>query len=326
MAFSNSISNTTFNAIKVVDHAFRRCRLPAQAITAEMQSYALDCLYLLLSNLANIKPPSWCIQKIILPMYENQPNIDLPLGTVEILNANYRTLQILGGATSYDSTTYTVYFSTQTIVSTVGVLWSGASTPLTFQVSDDGIIWVDVGSANVSSTALQKDWFDIDGAKAYKYFRISSTGTFNHAEITLGNMPSEIPFGVLNRDTYVDQPNKIFPGRPTCYWFQRDIPQPVMHIWPAPNQLATQSQLVIWRHRHIMDTQNLRQTVDVPQRWLEAVTAMLASKIADETPSVDINIIPLLEQKALNARKLALDGDNDGSPIFIQPNISAYTA
>jgi hypothetical protein len=37
MAYSGNIGVKTFNALKVVDHAFRRCRLPAQAITSEMQ-------------------------------------------------------------------------------------------------------------------------------------------------------------------------------------------------------------------------------------------------------------------------------------------------
>ena len=92
MAFSGSISNTTFNALKVVDTAFRRCRLPAQAITAEMQSYALEALYLLLSDLANTKTPSWCIQREIYPFYEGQPIVTLERGTVEVLNANLREL------------------------------------------------------------------------------------------------------------------------------------------------------------------------------------------------------------------------------------------
>ena len=104
MAYSDSISNTTFNALKVVDHAFRRCRLTAQAITAEMQDYALDSLYLFLSELANIKPPSWCIEKVILPMYENQQIVTLPIGTVDVLNLNYRVLQLLSGAETTTST------------------------------------------------------------------------------------------------------------------------------------------------------------------------------------------------------------------------------
>ena len=98
-----------------------------------------------------------------------------------------------------------------------------------------------------------------------------------------------------------------------------------MHIWPAPFAAAEQAQLIVWRHRHIMDTENLRQDVDIPQRWLEAIIAGLASKVAAETPSVDMNLIPMLEQKYAIAKQTAWEGDNDGSPIFINPGISGYT-
>jgi len=67
MAVSGTISTTTFNTNKVIDHSFRRCRLNAQAITSEMQSYALDALYLFLSELASVKTPSWCVEKQIYP-------------------------------------------------------------------------------------------------------------------------------------------------------------------------------------------------------------------------------------------------------------------
>lgn len=88
MAFSGTISTTTFNTNKVVDHAFRRCRISAQRVTAEMQDIALDLLYLSLSEMASVKTPSWCIEKLILPFYVGQPIVTLPLGTEEVLNAN----------------------------------------------------------------------------------------------------------------------------------------------------------------------------------------------------------------------------------------------
>lgn len=325
MAYSGSISGTTFNALKVVDHAFRRCRLPAQAITSEMQSYALDALYLLLSEMANIKTPSWCIEKLILPMYENQPIVTLPPGTVEVLNLNYRTLQLLSGSSVTTSTSYTVNFTTQTVVDTVGVEWSGASTPLVFQVSTNGSVWVTVGSSNVAASAGDITWTDISGALAYNYFRITSSAPFNFAAIVLGNLPQEIPLGQLNRDSYVNQSNKVFPGRPSNFYFQRDLPEPVVYLWPAPFSAAEQAQLVLWRHRQIMDTQNLQQEVEVPQRWLQAIVDGLASKVGIETPQVDPALVPVLEQRAAQSMQRAWDGDNDGSPIQINPGIGAYT-
>jgi hypothetical protein len=325
MAYSGNISGTTFNALKVVDHAFRRCRLPAQAITSEMHDYALDSLYLMLSEMANIKTPSWCIEKLILPMYENQPLVTLPIGTVEILNLNYRVLQLLSGAYVTTSTSYTVNFTTQTVVNTIGIKWSAAAVPVTFQVSTNGSTWVTVGTSSAVASAGEITWTDISGALAYSYFRITSTSPLNFSVITLGNLPQEIPLGQLNRDSYVNQSNKVFPGRPSNFYFQRDLPEPIIDLWPAPFSGAEQAQLILWRHRQIMDTENLQQEVEVPQRWLQAIIDGLASKVAYETPQVDANLMPVLDQRANMSMQRAWDGDNDGSPIQINPGISAYT-
>lgn len=326
MAYSGTVSNTVFNANKVVDHAFRRCRLPAQAITSEMQSYALESLYLMLSELANIKTPSWCIEKVILPMYENQAVVTLPLGTVDVLNLNYRVLQPLEGATTFTSTSYTVNFTTATVVDTVGIRWASDSVPVTFSVSIDGLVWTDVGNDVTEASAGSISWTDISGALAYQYFKVTAdSGTLDYDLIMLGNMPQEIPLGQLNRDGYVNQSNKVFPGRPSNYYYQRDLPQPVVNIWPAPNASAEQAQLILWRHRQIMDTTNLLEDVEVPQRWMQAIIDGLASKMASETPQVDINLIPVLEQRASISIQRAWDGDNDGSPIQINPGIGCYT-
>jgi hypothetical protein len=325
MAYSGEVSTTVFNAIKVVDHAFRRCRLPAQAITAEMQTYALESLYLLLSDLANIKTPSWCIEKVILPMYENQPIVTLPNGTVEVLNLNYRTLQPVTGSVVSTSLAYTVNFTTQTTVDTIGIKWSANAVPLTFQVSTNGIVWVTVGTSSDTATAGQITWTDISGALAYQYFRITSALPISYTAITMGNLPQEIPLGQLNRDSYVNQSNKVFPGRPSNYYFQRDLPQPVVNLWPAPFSAAEQAQLILWRHRQIMDTQNLQQDVEIPQRWINAIVDGLASAVASETPAVDMQLMAILTQKAAISLQRAWDGDNDGSPIQINPGIGVYT-
>jgi predicted small secreted protein len=326
MAFSGTVSTTVFNTNKVIDHAYRRCRVTAQRVTAELQGIATDALYLLLSELSSVKTPSWCIEKVILPFYEGQPNVTLPLGTVEVLNANYRYLQAVSGSNIVTATTYQVNFASTTVVSTVGIEWSAVSAPLSFSVSTDGITWTVVDTVTPTAVAGEITWFDIFPALAYAYFKITATsGVLSYTTITLGNTPNEIPFGALNRDSYVAQANQIFAGRPTTYWFQRDINQPVMHLWPAPNQAAELAQLIVWRHRHIMDVGTLQQELEIPQRWYEAIVSKLASKLAMETDAVDMNLIPMLDAKAEVALRAAWDGDNDGSPITITPAIGCYT-
>ena len=329
MAYSGVIGAATFNALSVVDHAYRRCRLPAQVITSEMQSYALNSLQFMLLDLANPRPPSWCIQRQVYPLYQGQYRVTLDPGTVSVLNANLRTLQELTGATVTSSTAYTVDFDNQEggvgTVNAVGVKWSGAAVDLTFQVSDDGLAWATVGTQTTAAVAGEWTWSDIVPALAKRFFRFTSTAPYSAAEVFLGTLPQEIPMGVLNKDTYVAQSNKVFLGRPLTYWFQRDLPQPVMNLWPAPNAAAEHQQIIVWRQRQIMDTENLRQEVEVPQRWLEAIINGLAARVAAETPAVDANLVPVLEQRAAASLQRAWDGDNDGSPTFINPGIGCYT-
>lgn len=329
MAVSGTISTTVFDTRRVIDQAFRRCRLPAQSITPEMQDYASDLLYLLLSELANYRTPSWCIERIVLPFYDAQPIITLPVGTVEVLNANYRSLQELTGATSITPTTYTVSFSGgengSGTVNTVGIKWAADATALTFETSVDGVVWVTAGTQTTSASAGEWTWTDVLPGLPRQYFRITGATAIFATEVYLGTLPQEIPMGVLNRDTYVAQNNKVFTGRPLTYWFQRDRVNPVMNLWPAPNLPAEHAQLIVWRHRHIMDVGTLRQEIEVPQRWLESITASLAARVAAETPQVDMNLIPMLEAKARTALQAAWDGDGDGSPTFLQPSIGVYT-
>ena len=336
MAYSGNVGVKTFNALKVVDHAFRRCRLPAQAITSEMQDYALDSLTFMLDELANIRTPAWCIEQQILPLYENNQIVTLPKGTIDVLNLNLNVLQELSGTVTATNTSYLVNLTTPTIVNFIGIKWSAAAIPVTFQTSSDNVAWVTVGtstsqdlSTNATAVAGNITWTQINGALARQYFRIISTdgaSTISYTTITLGNMPQAIPLGVLNRDNYVNQSNLVFAGRPSSFYYQRDIPQPVVNLWPAPNAASEKYQLVLWRHRQIMDTDNLQQQIEIPNRWLEAIINGLAARVCAETVSADASLIPTLEAKAAMSVQRAWDGDNDGSPIQINPGIGVYTA
>lgn len=326
MAVSGTISTTTFNTNRVIDHAFRRCRIVPQRVTPEMQQVGEDLLYLLLSEIASVKTPSWCIEKLILPFYEGQPDVVLPNGTELVLNANYRYLQPVTGSNVTSSTVYQVNFPTSTIVSTVGIKWSATAVPVSFSVSNDGATWTVVDTVTPTASAGEITWYDVYPAVAYPYFKITAlSGTLNYSTITLGNTPAEVPFGVLNRDSYVAQSNQIFAGRPTTYWFQRDRDNPVMHLWPAPNIAAEAAQLIVWRQRQIMDVGTLQQELDIPQRWYNAIVDKLASLLALEIDIVDPNLITVLAQSSAFSMNVAWTGDNDGSSTTIAPTIGYYT-
>lgn len=327
MAYSNTVSQTVFNTRKIIDNAVRRCKLTAQQITAEHIDIANDQLYLFLSDLANQGAPLWCIEKQIYPLYDGVGDITMTDGTVDILNSNFRWLQEVTG-TNYDDPTYReVDFTTDTFVANVGILWSAASVPIVLERSDDGATWYEIQSETPTASAGEWTWYDLDSSVAARYFRVrATTGTLGFSQIYLANTPTEIPLARMNRDDYTNLPNKAFQSnRPLQFWFDRQVNNPIMHMWPVPNEAATVCQIVVWRQRYIMDVGSMTQDVEVPQRWLEAIVSGLAAKMALELVEVDVNLIPILDQKAAISLNIAQMEERDNSPMMIAPNISPYT-
>jgi hypothetical protein len=327
MAYSNTVSQTVFDTRKVMENAFRRCRVRPEMITAEYVSVANDQLYLLLSDLANMGAPLWCIEKQILPLYDGEGYITLDAKVVDILNSNLRQLQTVTGTNTTTATTRTIAFGGATFVTTVGVLWTAAAVPIALERSVDGIVWTTIQTETPTAVAGEWTWYDLESSVATPYFRVRATsGSLNFLEIYTGNTPTEIPLARLNRDDYTNLPNKSFQSnRPLQYWYDRLIPNPVMRLWPVPNSGAITSQIVLWVQRYIMDVGTMTQQVEVPQRWYEAIVAMLASKLALEIAEVDTSLIPLLDQKANVALYTAQAEERDNSPMMMAPNIAVYT-
>ena len=327
MAFSNTVSQTNFNTRRVIDNAIRRCKLTAQQISAEHIDIANDQLYLFLSDLANQGAPLWCIEKQIYPLYDGVGDITMTDGTVDILNSNFRWLQQVTGI-NYDTSTYReVDFTDDIFVANVGILWSAAAVPIVLERSDDGVVWDEIQSETPTASAGEWTWYDLDSSVAARYFRVRATsGTLGFSQIYLANTPTEIPLARMNRDDYTNLPNKAFQSnRPLQYWFDRQVNNPIMHMWPVPNLAATVCQIVVWRQRYIMDVGTMTQDVEVPQRWLEAIVSGLAAKMALELVEVDVSLIPILDQKAAIALNIAQMEERDNSPMMIAPNIAPYT-
>jgi hypothetical protein len=327
MAFSNTVSQTVFNTRRVIDNAIRRCKLTAQQITSEYIDIANDQLYLFLSDLANQGAPLWCIEKQIYPLYDGVGDITMTDGTVDILNSNFRWLQQVTGINYTTSTYREVDFTDATFVANVGIKWSAAAVPIVLERSDDNVTWVTIQSETPTASAGEWTWYDLDSSVAARYFRIRATsGTLGFSQIYLANTPTEIPLARMNRDDYTNLPNKAFQSnRPLQFWFDRQVNNPIMHMWPVPNAAATVCQIVVWRQRYIMDVGSMTQEIEVPQRWLEALVSGLAAKLALEIIEVDANLIPILDQKAAIALNIAQMEERDNSPMMIAPNIAPYT-
>ena len=352
MAVSNAISTTSFQIHDIINHAIRRCKVAPATLDAEMFEAATHNLYLLTSGLANQGFPLWCLEKLVLGPLKGQAFLTLPIGTVDVQNANLRTVTRPSGtaassaggtaANAFDGTllnactqtstngNISLAYASTTQITSVGVMsYTTQTYALVFEKSiDSGATWSTVYTATSQSyTAGEWVYFGLDQQLSTTTdFRIRETGgaTLNIQQLGFGTGPSDQPIARLNRDDYFNFSNKTSEGTPLQYWFDRQRVYPVMNLWPVPN--GNFFQVAIIRHRHIMDLGVNTNEIEVPQRWYDAIVWGLASAMAVELPGVPGDIMGYVDARYRRALLEAQTEERDNSPIKYGPNISIYTS
>lgn len=331
MATSGTVGSTVVDATLILEHAFRRCGASAPSISAEQQLSAKENLFFLLSDLANRGISLWCVQKNVLGVALNQTVYNLPIGTVDVLNAMYRTATFAGTPASATSTTWSTDAGTGNTpaVSTIGVVSATAQAlNLVVDTSSDNVSWTPLYTVPEFTTVANLTyWFDVEPTTTAQYWRVRETvlPSLTLLSAQFGYNTSEILMAPLNRDDYNNYPNKNFPGRPLEYWYDKQYLVPRIWLWPVPDDVT--AQIVVWNQRQIQDVGSLTNSLEVPQRWFESIIFLLASRIAMELPPASLppGRIEMLMAMAEKHLLQAEDGEQDGAPIRINPGISCYT-
>lgn len=355
MATSGTIATTVFKTRKVVDQAYRRCRLPAQTITGEMLENALTELQLMLPAWLNSQLPLWCQTKYIIGLEEGVYSVELPQGVIDTLDVNLRTTTRLTDGTASATTgnpdnafdadldtvctlsgvigqNITLTLNEAASVQTTGILPASSGTySLDFQyLAADGVTWtsyhLDTAVALVDSEWF---WFDTQGIPltALGYRMVLNTATpLSIREFVLANNGNEINMARINRDDWFYLPDKYARGRPVQFWLDRQRTNCIMNIWPAPAEQFIYSQITMLAARQIMDVGTLNQEIEVPQLWWDALVCGLAARLAIITPEVKPDMIKLTKEMAGDALTLAFAENRDRSPINIVVDISPYTS
>lgn len=350
MATSGTIGQTVFNTRRVIDTAFRNCKLPAQAITGELIETAKDKLFLMLSAWSTAGVPLWCQTRYILPLYLGQFSVPLPQGTVDVLNANLRELHRLTGnptspsgdpalAFDGDLATETVLLApaefiqleleTAALVTTVGILPGATGTwNIQLQHSPDGATWTTF-YANTALAVTDREWLwlDFEELPDDLFWRILAgvATTLEVRELVFANTPSEITMARINKDDYFSLPNKVFKGRPVQFWMDRQRDLIYMKIWPAADVASQFRQITVLSHRHIMDVGTMQQEIEVPQRWYQALCWNLALEVGLSTPEVKRDVIQDVRLEASKWLTMAWAEERDNSPMQLVVDISPYT-
>jgi len=355
LTVSGTYDQTTFNVDDIIRRACLRLRIPSAAITAELAQTAKDDLWLFMQTVTRSGLPLWTVEKIILPIYWGRYRYELPSRIVDKLGdpslrvvsrADDSTLATssAGGTIAYafDGELTNIFLQTSTLgnvvydfgtdfsLSMVGYLPAATSSTLAliWEASDDNSTWVTVVPNEVID-AVSGEWClrDVTDVTARRYWRVRATvGTINCYQLLFGFNNSDLPMGDLNRDDYLNQPNKAFMGRPLSYWWDRQRDAPVIHLWPVPN--LNFMSIIFNARRRLMDVGALTNTLDFPLRWLEAVVDNLALRLTKSgvqhglTDPVSYQLLVTDAQTGLHK---AMGMEEDHAPFRIQPSIRRYT-
>jgi len=124
----------------------------------------------------------------------------------------------------------------------------------------------------------------------------------------------------ISRTEYLSYANQQTPGPPTVFWQDRLI-TPTITFYPVPDSNGPYTFDYFWL-RQLQDA-NLTngETPDVPYRWLDALVASLAHRLARiYAPTLEAQ----RKADALEAWQIAATQDTENVPLVLAPSFSRY--
>ena len=117
----------------------------------------------------------------------------------------------------------------------------------------------------------------------------------------------------ISRGEYSTLPNKTTQGRPSQYWFNKQI-QPVINLWAVPENST--DQIIYYYVDRIEDADTLVNTTDMPFRFYPCMVAGLAYYISMKRAPERMQLLKAVYEEEFQR---AADEDEDRVPLKLQP-------
>ena len=134
-------------------------------------------------------------------------------------------------------------------------------------------------------------------------------------EIVLRRDNTDYEVQRISRGDYVTLPNKTTQGRPSQFWFNRQI-NPVINLWAVPENST--DQIIYYYVQRIEDADNLVNTTDMTFRFYPCMVAGLAYYLAMKRAPERLQLLKSVYEEEFQR---AADEDEDRVPLKLQPSI-----
>jgi len=333
---------------QIIEDAYQRIQFDLAGLNAMHMASARRSMNLLFSEWSNKNLNLWTVEPRLMMLTPNQATYSLIDGTVDVTECLLRTYtrpegvntSSAGGVannafdndlatactqTSANGSISVDYGSgTEQTVQMVGVCSrTEQDYTLVFEYSRDGSTWTTIASLDkFTYPATITQWLVVMAPVAARHFRIRETGgaTLDISEAYFCTHPIDTRLGRISRSSYAAIGDKFSSGRPSAFTINR-LRTPTLSIYPPP--IGTYNLLLYNSIRHMYDVDASADTLDIPQRFFEALVSGLAAKLARKfQPSVATE----LKNEAEIAFNIAAAEDRDRAPLGIAPDTAGWVS
>ena len=147
-----------------------------------------------------------------------------------------------------------------------------------------------------------------------------SSSTIDALEVVLNRDSTDIQLQRITPEEYLLIPNKTQTGRPSQYSIRRERDNPVMSVWPLPDNATDVLKMEIISELQDVNKSAI-QNADLPKRFLPCLTCGLAYYMSMKRPLVPENRIMMLKANYEELLMRAMEEDRERASMFIRPKL-----
>jgi len=147
-----------------------------------------------------------------------------------------------------------------------------------------------------------------------------ASSTIDALEVVLNRDSTDIQLERITPEEYLLIPNKTQTGRPNQYSIRRERDNPVLSVWPLPDNSTDVLKMEIISELQDVNKSAI-QNADLPKRFLPCLTCGLAYYMSMKRPGVPENRIMMLKANYEELLMRAMEEDRERASMFIRPRL-----
>ena len=150
-----------------------------------------------------------------------------------------------------------------------------------------------------------------------------ASSTINALEVVISRDNTDVKLTRITPEEYLIIPAKTQTGKPNQYSIRRKRDNPVMSVWPIPDNSTDILKIEIVKE--VEDTnKSADQNADVPKRFLPALTCGLAYYMSMKRPLVADTKIAMLKTNYEEKLGRAMEEDRERASMYLLPRLTFY--